>query len=312
MENTRMKVNSQGKKKKLIFIPLLMVYIFWGGTYLGMRFGVETIPPFIMAGVRFVIAGGILYAYARLTGAKRPKMIHWLNTGIIGAMLLLVANGIISWAEQTVPSGIAALLVATVPLWMIVLGLIGKDKKKPALGVIIGIFLGLCGMGVLVLNSIGNVNAGSISLFGIIALIIAALSWSAGSLYSRKAKLPESTLLSSAMQNIAGGVLLLIVSLILGEWQGFDISSVSSNSVIGVVYLIVFGSIVGYNSYIWLLKNAEPALVSTYAFVNPIVAVFVGWAIAREQLTSNSIIALIIIITSIVIITFSNNRKKLA
>lgn len=310
MENIETKLQSRGSKQTFVLLALLAVYIFWGGTYLGMRVAVETIPPFLMAGLRFFTAGLILYIYARLTGAEKPKMRHWLSAGIIGAMLLLGANGVIAWAEQMVPSGIAALLVATVPLWMIVLGLFSKREKKPTLGVIIGIFLGLCGMGVLVSSSGNTVSSGSINVFGIAALIFAALSWSIGSLYSRRAKLPKSTILSAAMQNMVGGGLLIIVSLFLGEWQKFDISAVSSRSIAGIVYLIVFGSIVGYNSYIWLLKNGDPALVSTYAFVNPIVAVLLGWIILGEQFTSNSIIALVIIIASIVIITYSNNRKK--
>lgn len=298
--------------KKFIPIALLMVYIFWGGTYLGMRVAIETIPPFIMAGFRFVTAGLILYLWARANGAERPKKEHWKGMGIVGALLLLGGNGVVAWAEQTVSSGIASLIIATVPLWIILLNWVGKDGKRPNFGVAVGILLGLSGIALLVLQSNGVTDDRGIHPIGITALLFAALSWSVGSMYSRNAKQPDSPLLGTALQMIIGGLLLFVASIFLGEWSKLDLSQISLRSYIALGYLIIFGSIVGYNAYIWLLKNAEPSLVSTYAYVNPIVAVFLGWALAGEQVTLYSLFAAVIIITSVIIITIFRNRPNLS
>jgi len=310
MENHTVKTKEflSNKKGLLILVALFSVYLFWGGTYLGIKIAIETMPPFIMAGIRFISAGLILYLWARLSGASRPNKRQWLGAGIVGALLLLGGNGLVVWAEQLVPSGIAAILIATVPLWIIILEWMGKSRKRPNNGVIMGVLLGFAGIVVLVINSIGMPDKNSIHPVGVVALLFAALSWSLGSLYSRIVDQPDSPLLSTAMQMLVGGALLLAASLFLGEWSRFDIMEISFRSYIALGYLIIFGSIVGYNAYIWLLKNAEPAWVSTYAFVNPVVAVFVGWLIAGEQLTINTLIAAAIIITSVVIITFYRNR----
>jgi len=302
-----------GMEMKMNFIPiaLLMVYIFWGGTYLGMRVAIETMPPFIMAGFRFVTAGLILYIWARLSGVERPKKEHWREMGIVGALLLLGGNGVVAWAEQLVPTGIASLIIATVPLWMILLNWAGKDGKIPNFGEIVGILLGLSGIGLLVMQSTGTTDDKSISPLGITALIFAAISWSIGSLYSRKAKQPNSPIMATALQMIVGGLLLLGASIFLGEWTKLDLSQISLRSSIALGYLIIFGSIIGYNAYIWLLKNAEPSLASTYAYVNPVVALFLGWLLAGEQITIYSLFAAIIIITSVIIITVYRDRPNL-
>lgn len=309
MENHTLKIKGfQRNKGLLILVALFSVYLFWGGTYLGIKIAIETMPPFIMAGIRFISAGLILYLWARLSGTSRPNKRQWLGAVIVGVLLLLGGNGLVVWAEQLVPSGIAAILIATVPLWIIILEWMGKSQKRPNNGVIIGVLLGFAGIVVLVVNSIGMPDKNSIHPVGVVALLFAALSWSLGSLYSRIVDQPDSPLLSTAMQMLVGGALLLAASLFFGEWARFDIMEISFRSYIALGYLIIFGSIVGYNAYIWLLKNAEPAWVSTYAFVNPVVAVFVGWLIAGEQLTINTLIAAAIIITSVVIITFYRNR----
>ena len=182
---------AENSKLLVIMVALLSVYIFWGGTYLGMKVAIETIPPFIMAGTRFFIAGGVLYTVARLKGEKRPRAEEWKGAGIVGALLLLGGNGVVAWAEQRVPSAIASLLVATVPLWIIVFNWLGRNRKKPNIGIIAGILLGLLGIAVLVLHSGGTNNKG-IDTIGILALLLASVSWSAGSLYSCIAKLPKS------------------------------------------------------------------------------------------------------------------------
>jgi drug/metabolite transporter (DMT)-like permease len=288
---------------------LLIVYLFWGGTYLGIRFAVQTIPPFLMAGTRFLIAGLVVYLYARVRGAAKPQREHWIDAGIVGALLLLGGNGLVSWAEQMVPSSIAALLIATVPLWMILLGLFAKDTRRPNAVVCAAVALGFAGIVILVLPSSG---IGRISLTGAAALLVASLFWSLGSMYSRRARLPGSPLLAVGMQMLVGGALMVLGSGLCGEWSRFHPAQVSARSLVGMGYLVLFGSIVAYNAYIWLLKNADPTWVSTYAFVNPIVAVFLGWLLAGEQLTVRSVWATAIIVLSVVIITVNKNMETSA
>lgn len=290
-----------------ILIALLAVYIFWGATYLGMKIAIDTIPPFIMAGVRFIIAGIILYTVAIFNGVKKPGLEEWKEAGIVGILLLLGGNGVVAWAEQKVPSGIASLLLATVPLWIILFNWLGGKKEKPTPSVIIGIILGILGMGVLVWHSGTDQH---LDLLGVIALLMAAISWSWGSIYSLTAKLPKSPMLSTAMQMLVGGGALLFLSFFMGNWSKLNISQISFSSYLALGYLIVFGSIAGYSAYIWLLKNAEPALASTYAFVNPIVAVFLGWLIVGEELTVNSLLSAVIIVASVAIITVFREPKK--
>jgi drug/metabolite transporter (DMT)-like permease len=300
---------SAGAKKNkslIIVLALVCVYIFWGGTYLGMKFAVETMPPFLMAGIRFSIAGWILYIVYRLKGEKRPSLEEWKNAGIVGSLLLLGGNGVVAWAEQQVPSSIASVLVATVPLWITAFSYI-SGAKKPSAGSIIGILLGLCGIGALVWNSNGMASQ-SADPGGILALLFASISWSAGSMYSRKAKLPSAPLLSTGVQMIVGGILLLIAAAFHGDYRGFDPSVISTQSWIALGYLVIFGSLIGYTAYIWLLKNAEPSVVSTYAFVNPIVAVFLGWLLADEKIGINAFIAVFFIIAAVVIITLFRDK----
>ena len=289
---------------------LLIVYFVWGGTYLGIRFAVQTIPPFLMAGTRFLIAGLAVYLFARLRGAARPRKEHWIDAGIVGALLLLGGNGIVSWAEQQVTSGLAALLIATVPLWMILLGLLGKDRRRPNAVVAGAVLLGFIGIVILVLPS--GTGAGKASLTGIAALLAAAFFWSLGSMYSRRARLPGSAQMAVGMQMLVGGALLVLASGLCGEWSRFRPAQVTAVSLLGMGYLVLFGSIIAYSAFIWLLKNADPTWVSTYAFVNPIVAVCLGWLLAGEQLTARSIVATAIIVLSVVIITVNKNLETSA
>lgn len=295
--------------RKQILIPLALgaVYLFWGGTYLGMKVAIETLPPFIMAGLRFLTAGAILYLWARGAGVGRPTPRQWRGAAAVGALLLVGGNGLVAWAEQRVPSGIASLLVAMVPIWMLALGLLdrkGASKGRwPNAGVVLGMILGLAGIAVLVGGTGNALRHQGLSPVGIGVLLAASISWAGGSLYSRKASLPDSALLGTAMQMLVGGGLLLLVALFLGEWPRFHPAAVSARSCLALGYLILFGSILGYNAYIWLLKNAEPAWVSTYAFVNPVVAVFLGWALLGEELTGRSLVAAIVIIAAVGMIT---------
>ncbi|MDQ2978297.1 MAG: EamA family transporter [Acidobacteriota bacterium] len=259
------------------------VYLLWGSTYLGIRYAVESFPPFVMAGTRHLTAGLILFAFLRARGVALPERRHWRSALVIGGLLLLGGNGLVSWAEQRVPSGLASLIVASVPLWMaLVQGI--QRRRRPPLPVVAGLLVGLAGLVLLVLPGRFG-GAGHVDPLGAAALLLAALSWVMGSLYSRRAAMPSSTLLTIAMEMIAGGVLLWVCGLVLGEGARLQLATISLRSVLSLAYLIVFGSLIGFSAYIWLLKVTTPARVTTYAYVNPLVAVLLGWAVAGEALT---------------------------
>ena len=286
------------------------VYSIWGSTYLAIRFAVQTIPPFLMAGTRFVIAGALLYAWLRLRGTPAPTRSQWRATAIVGGLLLMGGNGVLAWAEQTVPSGLAALMIATVPVWMVLLEWLRGDGTRPTTGVVIGLVLGLVGI-VLLVGPANLAGGNSISTVGVIALIFAALSWATGSFYARHAPLPAASLMGTGMEMIAGGVLLLAAGALTGEFGQLRLDQVSPRSLAAVGYLIVFGSWVGFSAYTWLLRAVKPALSSTYAYVNPVVAVFLGWALAGEALTVQTLLAAAIIIAAVVITTTNQSRKKI-
>ncbi|WNS47080.1 EamA family transporter [Paenibacillus sp. MMS20-IR301] len=291
-------------------IALLSVYLFWGGTYAGMKIAIETMPPFLMAGVRFFAAGAVLYILSRLSGAKRPARREWRSSAIVGALLLLGGNGLVAWSEQRVSSSIASLIVAAVPVWMMLMSWFGRGGKRPSAGIIAGVVLGLVGIAVLVFQPGHTGGGGATHLPAIITLLLASVSWAAGSMYSRNAVMPESPLMSTAAQMLTGGALLLVFSYFTGDWSKLDVTVISVRSYMALGYLIVFGSIVGYTAYIWLLKNADAALVSTYAFVNPVVAVLLGWLLVGEQLTVNTLTAAVIIVAAVVLVTIFRSRPQ--
>lgn len=291
-------------------MAFLAIYIIWGSTYLAIRFVVETMPPFFMAGTRFIVAGLILYTIMRSRGAQAPTYIHWKDAFVVGGLLLLGGNGAVVWAEQWVPSGLTSLLLATMPLWMVLLNSL-HHHMKPNIGVIFGVVLGFAGVGLLV-GSIENMGKNNMMIPGVIVIVLGAFLWASGSLYSRSAKTSNSQLQPAAMQMIAGGVLLLLASLITGEWTRLVLDQVSLRSMLSWVYLIIFGSLVAFSSYIWLLRQTSPHLVSTHAYINPIVALILGSALAEEVLTTKSILASIIIIISVAIITnYPSKRNKM-
>jgi drug/metabolite transporter (DMT)-like permease len=261
----------------------------------------ETLPPFLMAGVRFVIAGALLYVWTRGRGAPRPARIHWRSATIVGGLLLLGGNGGVCWAEQRVPSGLTALLIGTMPLWMILMDWLWHGAKRPTLRMTFGLICGFAGVGLLI--SPGQfAGSNHVDSVGAVVLIGATVSWAAGSTYSRRAPLPHSPLLATAMEMLMGGVLLLLVSAIAGEWNHGGTLHVSMRSLLALAYLIVFGELIAFSAYIWLLRAASTAVVSTYAYVNPVVAVFLGWALAGEQITSRTLLAAAAIIVAVAII----------
>jgi drug/metabolite transporter (DMT)-like permease len=293
-----------------VILALAAVYSIWGSTYLAIHFAVETLPPFLMAGVRFVIAGGILFAWMRTRGTPAPTRTQWRATAVMGALLLLGGNGVLAWAEQTVPSGLAALMIGTVPVWMVLLDWFRGDGGRPTAGVTLGLALGLAGIALLVGPGI-FAGDNPINTVGLVALIFASLSWAAGSFYARRAPLPAASLLATGMEMLAGGALLLIAGVLTGELGQLRLDHVSTQSLVAFAYLIVFGSWVGFTAYTWLLRSTSPAVSSTYAYVNPVVAVFLGWALGGEALTSRTVLAAGIVVAAVVIITSQRANRSL-
>jgi drug/metabolite transporter (DMT)-like permease len=289
-----------------VAIALAAVYVIWGSTYLAIRFAIETLPPFLMAAARFLIAGGLLYGWARFKGAPRPSLAHWRSAALIGMFLLLCGNGGVVWAEQRVDSGLAALLVSTEPLWIVLLVWLRPGGGRPGLRVIAGLLLGFAGLLLLVKPS----PAGGIDPVGAVVIVLAALSWAWGSLYGQRARLPDSPLLTTGMQMLGGGGLLFLASLATGEPAGFEPSAVSLRSVLALGYLVVCGSLVAFTAYVWLLRVASPVLVSTYAYVNPVVAVLLGWVLADEPLTAGTLVAAAVILSGVALITSSQTTAK--
>lgn len=284
-----------------LLLAFAAVYLIWGSTYLAIRFAIETVPPFLVGGFRFIIAGFLMYAFLRMRGVARPTGAHWRSAFIIGPLLLTGGNGGIVWSEQFVPSGMVALMVASVPLWMLLLAWL-RGGSPPSGREWLGVAMGLFGVSMLV--SLGGAQAaGGVSPLAALVMLCSTLSWSVGSMFAREAPLPSSPLLASAMEMLIGGAGMLLIALLRGEFTQLASSSVSMRSALSIVYLAGFGSIIAFSAYKWLLSRVSPALVGTYAFVNPVVAVALGWAFASEALTSRTLLAMAVIVGAVVMIS---------
>ena len=293
-----------------VWLALLALYIVWGSTYLGIKFAIETIPPFFHAGVRFLASGLILVIWQRSAGNSMPTRKQWISTGIIGTLLLLGGNGLVAWAEQTIPSGIAALIIASVPMFLVIGEAIRPNGVKPNWQGIVGLLIGFVGIFILVGPSEISGSAMKLNPFGVVALLSACLFWATGSIYSKTADLPKSSLMNTGAQMLVGSISLFIVSGLSGELNGWNIAEVSSRSIYGLLYLTFVGSLVGFASYGWLLQNAPISLVSTYAYVNPIVAVLLGVWLADEVLEPRIWLATAIIIGSVIFINSTRPKVK--
>lgn len=293
--------------KTKIWIALIILYIVWGSTYLGIKIAVETIPPFFHAGIRFLISGIILVVWQRAAGSEMPTKSQWKSTFIVGTFLLLGGNGLVSWAEQTIPSGVAALIVGATPLFLVTLEAFRKNGVKPTWQTIFGLIIGFIGIFVLVGPAEITGSQETLNPLGAIAVLFASLFWAMGSIYSKGADLPKSSFMTTGAEMLMGSIGLFVVSVLTGELNGFSFSQVSTNSWLGLIYLITMGSIVGFGSYIWLLQNAPISLVATYAYVNPIVAVILGYFFANEILEPRIWLASGIIIGAVI---FINSRSK--
>src|SRR3954466_3561468 len=299
-------------KRSVVIIAFAALYLIWGSTYLGIRFSIETIPPFLMAGARFVLAGMIMYAIAWSQGIGKSTWANWRTSFIIGACLLLGGNGGVMISEQYIDSGLAALIVAIVPIYIVLLGWATGMAPRPTPIMWMGLAGGFVGVGILFgpglhLHSVGGRNPA----IGISILLVTSFIWSAGSLYSRAAKHAASPFLTAAQQMICGGILLLLGGIVTGELPRFHPGSISMLSLASFVYLIIIGAVVGYTAYIWLLRHCDPAKVATYAYVNPIVAVLLGALFANETLTARTLLAGGLIIGSVaLVITVQQTRSK--
>jgi drug/metabolite transporter (DMT)-like permease len=277
------------------------IYLIWGSTYLAIRFAIETLPPFLMTGARFLAAGSLLYGWMRLRGAPRPALSHWAVAAIVGTGMLVFGVGGVSWAEQRVPSGAAALIVAVGPLWMVLIDWLFYGGERPDLKVLVGILLGFAGVAILV-GPEQLAGAGQIDLAGTGVILWGTLAWSFASLYTRKGHLPDSPAQATGMEMLAGGVILVLVGSAFGEWRSLEVGEVSLRSALALAYLTVLGSIIALSAYLWLLKVSTPARVITHAYVNPIVAVFLGWALAAEPLSPRVLVASAVIIAGVLVI----------
>jgi drug/metabolite transporter (DMT)-like permease len=293
--NTRL--YESAPNRVLLFAAFIAIYVIWGSTYLAIRYAVETIPPLITAAMRHVVAGSVLFTWAWVRGF-RPTAAQWRAALKIGALYFLVSHGMLHWAEQHVASGMAALLIATEPMLIALLAVLAGQERLTRM-LISGMILGLIGVGVLMGGSILGQPG---ELVGIIAVLISGVAWSVGVHFSRRVGLPSDTLAASAMTLLCGSALLWIASAATGEISHMQLGAITMKSVLGLAYLAVFGTIIAFTAYTWLLSHISPTVVSTHTYVNPIIAVLLGWALAGEPLNARVVIAALVILGSIVLI----------
>jgi drug/metabolite transporter (DMT)-like permease len=296
-----------GPRRWQLVLAFASVYLIWGSTYLAIKFAIETIPPFFMAGVRFLISGTILYLWARSRGAPRPSRIHWKSAAVVGTLLLLGGNGGVVWAEQRVASGVAALIVAIVPVWIALMEWKSPGGRKPGWQVTAGLTAGT--LGLVLLASPGEAALGeSVDLVGAAVLVFATLCWAAGSIRAKHSPLPDSPLLATGMEMLGGGAALMLAGLVSGEAGQLNFAAMSEKSLLSLLYLTTFGSLIGFTAYIWLLKVGSPTRAATYAYVNPVVAVFLGWLLAGEAMTPRTILATLVIVGGVVLTLSAKTR----
>jgi drug/metabolite transporter (DMT)-like permease len=284
----------------LVVAAFAAVYVIWGSTYLAILWVIDSMPPLLMASGRFLFAGGLLYAWMRWRRAPKPTSAQWRAAAIAGPLMLAGGNGAVVVAEQWVPSGVTALLVASVPLWMVVLEPAFGSKTRPSRRVQIGLLVGFAG--VAMLGGAPSGGGGVPMILGSLLVLGGCASWAAGSLYVRTAPAPKSPLVLVSMQMLTGGVVLGVMSLALGEPFRFDPAGVTTRSALALVYLVIFGSLIAYSAYVWLLTVTTPARVGTYAYVNPVIALLLGWALAGEVIGFRSAVAAAVIVGSVFVI----------
>jgi drug/metabolite transporter (DMT)-like permease len=284
----------------LLLVSFAAVYILWGSTFFAIRIGIESLPPLVMAGFRHLSVGLVFYPVFRRVSREKPTLTQWRTAIVTGVLLLLCANGTVSWAEKVIPSGIAALLAATVSLWMVSVDWLRPGGSRPAPRLLVGLALGFAGMALLV----GPKHLGGerVNPLGALALVLASLAWAVGSIYSKHHPIPKSAMLGVAMQMVAGGTALLLAAGISGEFHDLHLAQVTLRSWLALGYLAVFGSALGFSAYIYILKYGTAARVATYAFVNPVVALFLGWLLGGEPLTLRTMLASAVILAAVILV----------
>lgn len=309
-EQTPMSIGATPPRSWLLLASFSAVYILWGSTYLAIRVGIESFPPLLLAGLRHLSLGAIFYPFFRRSTGEKPTFAQWRTTLITGVLLLAMGNGTVSWAEKIVPSGIAALLVATVSLWMVLIDWLRPGGRRPAPRVIAGFLLGFAGMTLLVgPERIGNSER--VNPLGAFALIGASFAWALGSIYSRHHPLPRSPLLAVGMQTLCGGTVLCLAAIATGETRHLHLADVTLRSWIALLYLVVFGSALGFSAYVYILKHSTASHVATYAFVNPVVALALGWFLAAEPLTLRTLLASGVILTAVLLVITAPHKDAL-
>jgi drug/metabolite transporter (DMT)-like permease len=290
-----------------IILAFAAIYLIWGSTYLGIRVAVATMPPFLMAGMRFAIAGSLLFAFLKAKGAAWPTARQWREQAVIGIFLLLGGNAIVSWSEQTVQSGITSLILGASPLVMVILDWVRPGGRRPTVGLVVGVAVGIGGIALLL--GPDAIPAGQRpATLGIVAIFFSSFCWWTGSLYSKHLKSGTPLLVASSMQMLCGSLSMLLVGILLGEGRGLHFSEISTRSWVAFAYLVVAGSIVAFPVYVWLLEHSTPAKVSTYAYVNPVVAVFLGWLVLGEPMNFRILMASCVIVGAVAIITVGRTR----
>jgi len=298
-----------------ILLSFAVIYVIWGSTYLAIRFAIETIPPFLMAGIRFTLAGSALFLWSSRTDRINPRSAEIRKSILVGLLLIVGGNGVLVWCEQYLPSGLAALILAIIPIWMVLLDSIFVVKKRPAGITIFGILLGV--MGVALLSGVdrsvllATSQHGNSVFFYAFLLMLAGLSWATGSLYSRTIISAASLLKLISIQMLGGGIFLIILGTTFGEWSQVNPENLSLRSIFSLIYLIFFGTLLTYSAYNWVLRKSTAAKVGTYAFFNPLVAVFLGWLLAGEPVTVKMLTGAFFILTAVLLVNQSQFFLKI-
>jgi drug/metabolite transporter (DMT)-like permease len=291
-----------------LILAFAAIYIIWGSTYLGIRVAVETMPPFLMAGMRFAVAGVLVFGFLLVRGASWPTARQWKDQAIIGTFLLLGGNAVVSWAELRTPSGITSLILGASPLIVVLMDWLRPHGHRPTVGLLLGVAVGITGMALLLGPDAIPAGYRPPPIY-IAVLFVSSISWWTGSFYSKHITSGTPPLMASSMQMLCGSASMLLTGFLLGEGNGFHLAAVSAHSWAAFAYLVIAGSVVAFPVYVWLLEHSTPALISTYAYVNPVVAVFLGWLILGEPLNPRIILAAAIIIGAVAIITIGKARN---
>jgi drug/metabolite transporter (DMT)-like permease len=292
-------------------LAFAIIYFVWGSTFLAIRVGVREVPPFLLAAMRFLVAGLVLYGWMISQGARSPRGRQWMSASLLAVLIFVLDYGLLFWAEQRVPSGIAAVMMATIPVFMALSEIIFLRTQRLTVRLGLALLIGIAGVAVLMSRSL-NLGGAPIHPVGAVALIIAAMNWSVASALTRKLPLPASKVMSSGAQMLAGGVFLALTAASLGEFRNFHPSTVSRGAWLALLYLIVAGSIIGFTAYVWLIHHESPTKVGTYAYVNPVVAVLVGYFLGGEALGLRTILGTLFVLISVVVITMTPAKKPVA